>query len=319
MKSMHNSDLAITSGLPDVAHLGVPASRHHINRVGMEFIEVPLRLNISENKTFLIPAHANAYISLASSQTKGIHMSRLFLILQSKLEENVLTQKLLHDIVKDFCLSHKNETDSAYLKLSFDLPLKRRALISSNSGWRFYPVTFYASLERKNFQLSIQLNITYSSTCPCSAALARQLIQQKFAQDFNKEDTLISKQDVMEWLGLETSILATPHGQRSVAKVMFALDKPSQEYNLINMIDDLENSLKTPVQSAVKREDEQEFARLNGQNLMFAEDAVRKIAHVMDLNQRISGYKITATHFESLHPHNAEASLDKNIESLCIF
>ena len=47
-------------------------------------------------------------------------------------------------------------------------------------------------------------------------------------------------------------------------------------------IDRIESSLKTPVQAAVKREDEQEFARLNGQNLMFCEDAARRLQHELD-------------------------------------
>ena len=37
----------------------------------------------------------------------------------------------------------------------------------------------------------------------------------------------------------------------------------------------MEAALGTPVQTAVKREDEQAFARLNGRNLMFCEDAPR--------------------------------------------
>ena len=48
-------------------------------------------------------------------------------------------------------------------------------------------------------------------------------------------------------------------------------------------IDLAEGALKTPVQSAVKREDEQAFARLNGRNLMFCEDAARRIAAVLHI------------------------------------
>ena len=37
----------------------------------------------------------------------------------------------------------------------------------------------------------------------------------------------------------------------------------------IDVIDEIERSLGTPVQMVVKREDEQEFAKLNAENLMF--------------------------------------------------
>lgn len=40
------------------------------------------------------------------------------------------------------------------------------------------------------------------------------------------------------------------------------------------LIDQMEAVLATPVQTAVKRADEQAFAWLNGQNLMYVEDAV---------------------------------------------
>ena len=66
--------------------------------------------------------------------------------------------------------------------------------------------------------------------------------------------------------------------------------------------------IKTPVQTVVKREDEQEFARLNGQNLMFCEDACRVIKHYFVRNKSyFLSYKLKIFHYESLHPHNAVA------------
>jgi GTP cyclohydrolase I len=52
---------------------------------------------------------------------------------------------------------------------------------------------------------------------------------------------------------------------------------PDQTPTFVELIDLVENTLKTPVQAAVKREDEREFARLNGANLMFCEDAGRRL------------------------------------------
>ena len=74
----------------------------------------------------------------------------------------------------------------------------------------------------------------------------------------------------------------------------------------------VENTLKTVVQAAVKREDEQEFARLNGQNLLFCEDAARRIKHALQQDQDLDGFWLRVHHHESLHPHDAtaEASSD---------
>ena len=60
------------------------------------------------------------------------------------------------------------------------------------------------------------------------------------------------------------------------------LDSNIHEFDVVTLINTLEDELKTPVQAAVKREDEQEFARLNGQNLMFCEDAARKIKALLE-------------------------------------
>jgi GTP cyclohydrolase I len=67
------------------------------------------------------------------------------------------------------------------------------------------------------------------------------------------------------------------------------------------------------VQAAVKREDEQEFARLNGANLMFCEDAGRKLKAALEADERLRDYRVEAVHVESLHPHNAVSIVVKGI------
>jgi len=71
--------------------------------------------------------------------------------------------------------------------------------------------------------------------------------------------------------------------------------------------------LKTPVQAAVKREDEQAFALLNGANLMFCEDAARRIQSTLERDERILDFHVRATHQESLHPHDAVAYATKGV------
>ena len=78
--------------------------------------------------------------------------------------------------------------------------------------------------------------------------------------------------------------------------------------------DEIENSLKTPVQATVKREDEQAFALLNGSNLMFCEDAGRRIQTALNHDERILDYWARCTHYESLHPHNAVSVVTKGLE-----
>ncbi|VVO07847.1 hypothetical protein PS710_03200 [Pseudomonas fluorescens] len=76
------------------------------------------------------------------------------------------------------------------LPLSFDgqlLSAKADAgvsLVSPLSGWKSYPVSIEARLKNAMFHVELKIDVTYSSTCPCSAALSSQLIQQQFVDDF---------------------------------------------------------------------------------------------------------------------------------------
>ena len=73
------------------------------------------------------------------------------------------------------------------------------------------------------------------------------------------------------------------------------------------LIDAVEAALATPVQTAVKREDEQAFAELNAANLMFCEDAARRVAAALSQDPRVLRFDATVSHLESLHAHDAVA------------
>jgi GTP cyclohydrolase I len=97
-----------------------------------------------------------------------------------------------------------------------------------------------------------------------------------------------------------------------VAQVRVRL-APGFDIPVAELIDRVEGALKTPVQTAVKREDEQAFALLNGENLMFCEDAARRIQSALDADERIADFRIRAAHHESLHAHDAVAVATKGV------
>ena len=167
-------------------------------------------------------------------------------------------------------------------------------------------------MEDGAFAFELETEILYSSTCPCSAALARQLIQEQFVTDFADAHPL-DRSKVLDWLGSESGIRATPHSQRSSARVRVRLAS-GFEFPIVYLIDLIENALQTPVQTAVKREDEQAFALLNGQNLMFCEDAARRMQRALENDERIVDFWLRAAHLESLHPHDAVAYASKGLE-----
>ena len=95
----------------------------------------------------------------------------------------------------------------------------------------------------------------------------------------------------------------------TAANVKVKLDSQIDSFDVVGLIDALEAELKTPVPAV---EDEQEFARLNGQNLMFCEDAARKIKGLLE-QQNYADYWLQINHYESLHAHDAVAIAVKGV------
>ena len=297
--------------MPDVASDPRTSGAGPLDRVGMDEISVPVRLATSDGGFVQVPARVAASVNLARGDARGIHMSRLYLKVDRHLANEALTPCTLRRLLRDFLDSHAGLSDRANVSVRFEHLLRRPALRSDNRGWKSYPVTLTASLAGSEFVVELETEILYSSTCPCSAALARQLIQQQFAADF-AAGSPIDRAEVLAWLGSERGIVATPHSQRSAANLRLRLS-PAFEFPIDDIIERVEAALGTPVQTAVKREDEQEFARLNGQNLMFCEDAARRMRAVLDADERIVDFRVRASHFESLHPHDAVAVAVKGV------
>jgi GTP cyclohydrolase I len=253
-------------------------------------------------------------VDLNDPLAKGIHMSRLYLTVDQYSEQRSLTPDGLKRLLSSLLDSHRDLSTRAFIQFDFDFFLRRKALVSDNSGWNSYPITLKGVYIDGEVHLELGLGVLYSSTCPCSAALARQLIQAQFDRTFAGRQE-VPTVEVREWLGTEHGILATPHSQRSVAKVLVRLDHNRvADFPITDLVDLVEEALQTPVQTAVKREDEQEFALRNGQNLMFCEDAGRRLKAALSTDARLMDFWVRVEHHESLHAHNAVSIMTKGVE-----
>ncbi|MEI7037122.1 GTP cyclohydrolase FolE2 [Fulvimonas yonginensis] len=297
--------------LPDVAAQAQPHLAGALDWVGMDGIEVPVRFDAGDGNAERASAQVGAFVNLTRPDKRGIHMSRLYLLVDAHLSARPLDAAMLEALLRAFLESHKDLSDRARISIRFDHLVRRPALRSGNSGWRAYPVSIEASLGPEGFRLELGTEVVYSSTCPASAALSRQLIQEQFARDFDASRPL-DHAAVMAWLGSEQGIVATPHAQRSVARLLVRL-ADGAGFDLISTLDRVEQALGTPVQTAVKREDEQAFALANGSNLMFCEDAARRIQKALDADPRIADFHVRLEHQESLHPHDAVAYASKGV------
>lgn len=285
--------------LPDIAAQANTQAQPSLDFVGMQQIALPVLLDGKP-----LDCRVDAGVSLDDPNARGIHMSRLYLALEA-LEQRELSLPAIRAVLTQFLQSHEGLSRQAHLNLRGELLLKRPALVSPLAGWKGYPLALNTRLDDQGFHVELQLTLGYSSTCPCSAALARQLIQQQFVADF--ADKKLDHADILAWIGSPSGILATPHSQRSEARLQLRLDPDQQSLPVRQLLDSAEAALGTALQTAVKRADEQAFALANGQNLMFCEDAARRLHQCLREHGGLLGFSLEVVHAESLHAHDAVA------------
>lgn len=285
--------------------------------IGMEKIRLPIVYN---DMTLL--ADVEVFVNLKDTNARGIHMSRLYTWVNDQLAGKSLTWLRMQESLRALIESQEGLSSAASLGFYFELPLQRQSLKSQTQAFKTYKVAVRAVQDFVSAEprMLASFQIPYSSTCPQSAALARQLIQNRFDEDFTASE--LSKTKVHQWLGTTAGIVATPHAQRSYADVLVEVTSANFKLDFIAWIDGVEEVLGTAVQALVKRADEQEFALRNGQNLMFCEDAARRVGSYLASQIRaghIKNYFAKLSHHESLHNHNATAFVQNNSELKSFF
>ncbi|NQX93613.1 MAG: GTP cyclohydrolase I FolE2 [Erythrobacter sp.] len=293
--------------LPDVSRSELAPEHSPLSWVGMKSIDLPMQIVEPEYQRN-VHARIDTQVDLPEPEVKGIHMSRLYRLVDDLSESEAVTPAALQDLLDAMVETHQDcGTANARIRITFDLLVRRPALVTDGlSGWKSYPVVVNALLIDGVFTCDAQVCVVYSSTCPCSAALSRQLVGEGFLEAF-RESTSVAPAEVAAWLN-ENASIATPHSQRSEAKVSVEIASDATDFGLLALIDRIEAAVGTPVQTAVKRADEQAFAALNGQNLMFVEDAARRIKASLIEYQNPRTY---VRHIESLHAHDAVAWSDR--------
>lgn len=302
----------VLSTMPDVAGDAAALARP-LDWVGMDRISLPVQIADGRGGFLQVAASVDVAVDLKDPDARGIHMSRLYLQLQQAFATETVTPAGLRRVLQGFVESQQGLSSAARLTVRYDHLIQRPALASGHLGWRRYPVAVEAALLDGHLRLALTLAVEYSSTCPASTALSRQLNAERFDADFATGP--LGREAVSDWLASERGLAATPHAQRSRADVRIELRPAFDELPVMPLIDGLEQALATPVQTAVKREDEQAFAQLNAANLMFCEDAARRIAAVLSVDPRVERFDATVAHFESLHPHDATARVSgRNVD-----
>ncbi|MEX5726969.1 GTP cyclohydrolase I [Rhodovulum iodosum] len=277
------ADAAYKASMPDLQN--GPASlirgaRRAIQHVGISNFRLPIRFHTRDNGDLTLETSVTGTVSL-EAEKKGINMSRIMRSFYAHAERT-----FSFEVVEAALESYKSDLESfdARIMMRFSFPMKMRALRSGLDGFQYYDFALELVEQAGVAKKIMHLDYVYSSTCPCSLELSEHARQVR-------------------------GQLATPHSQRSVARISVVQEPGAGCLWFEDLIDICRAAVPTETQVMVKREDEQAFAELNAANPIFVEDAARLFSEGLQRDPRIGDYRVIASHQESLHSHDAVSVL----------
>ena len=275
-----NKDYA--SRMPDLQNgpaAMIKGSRQSIQHVGISNFRLPIRYQSRNGGDQSLETSVTGTVSLEADK-KGINMSRIMRSFYKHAKK-----QFSFDVIAAALDDYKLDLESfdARIQMRMSFPIKLESLRSGLSGYQFYDIALELIDMGGRRTKILHLGYVYSSTCPCSLELSEHA-----RRDRNQ--------------------LATPHSQRSVARISVVLEE-NEVLWFEDLIDLCRTAVPTETQVMVKRQDEQAFAELNAANPIFVEDAARLFCKVLKGDRRIQDFKIVASHQESLHSHDAVSIL----------
>lgn len=294
--------------LPDLQNsefIGTP-----ITYVGMAGIKRPFRIRTKEGGIQEVLATIIGHTD-NDANSRGINMSRINREL-AVFDKKVFNINELISVLDS--LKKKMGRFNAGLSVEFEYRTWQEALRSNADdgsgnkagGWQYNNVEF----ELINDRRIIWVSYVYSSHCPCSTELSIHA-------------------------GHYRGVAASPHAQRSVAKIGIEMNTIRPEWSsrpegnissvyyqqdqpivwIEDILDACRRAVPSQVQIFVKRADEQAFAELcAAKGTVFVEDAIRLFESEISELPGVKDYKIMCLHAESLHPWGAHAMVTKGLK-----
>ena len=277
------ADPAYKESLPDLQNGPsslIRGARRQIQHVGISNFRLPIQFHTRDNGDVTLQTSVTGTVSLEADK-KGINMSRIMRSFYKHADRTFsfgVIEAALDDYKSDL------ESFDARIQMRFSFPMRVESLRSGLSGYQYYDIALELVEKDGVRQKIMHLDYVYSSTCPCSLELS-------------------------EHARAERGQLATPHSQRSVARISVEIDCDAQCLWFEDLIEACRRAVPTETQVMVKREDEQAFAELNAANPIFVEDAARLFCEQLHADARIGDFRVIASHQESLHSHDAVSVL----------
>ncbi len=256
-----------------------------IMQVGISNFRLPLRYMTAKGEPVTLETSVTGTVSLAADR-KGINMSRIMRVFYN-FKDRVFTPELLEEIL----LAYKESLGSsrARLRLGFSYPIIKQSLRSGLEGFQYYQCAYEGVVDDLGrFRKIIHFDFVYSSACPCASDLSEHARETR-------------------------GQYAIAHSQRSKARISVEV-RPGKTLTIEDLQSMMDQALLTETQVMVRREDEQAFAELNGDQTKFVEDAARLVYEALDADNRIFDFQAACAHLESLHSHDAVAVINKGVD-----
>jgi len=272
------TDKSYISTLPDLQNGPsslIRGAKAAIQHVGISNFKLPVGFRTKSGDVLNLETSVTGTVSL-DAEKKGINMSRIMRSFY-KHAEKTFSFEVIDAALEDY----KTDLESfdARIQLRFSFPMEMQSLRSGLRGYQYYAIALEMIETEGVKKKLVHLDYVYSSTCPCSLELSEHARETR-------------------------NQLATPHSQRSVARV--SVEAVGDDILWFEDVVALcQAAVPTETQVMVKREDEQAFAELNAANPIFVEDAARLFCDQFENDPRIGDFRVVASHQESLHSHDA--------------
>ncbi|SFI54405.1 GTP cyclohydrolase FolE2 [Celeribacter neptunius] len=258
----------------------IKGAKRQIQHVGISNFRLPIRFKTRDDGDLSLETSVTGTVSL-EAEKKGINMSRIMRSFYRHAERS-----FSFDVIEAALRDYQSDLESfdARIQMRFSFPVKRASLRSGLEGYQYYDIALELVEQGGKMKEIMHLDYVYSSTCPCSLELSEHARRTRHQ-------------------------LATPHSQRSVARISVEVKQRENTLWFEDLIDLCRKAVPTETQVMVKREDEQAFAELNAANPIFVEDAARLFAEALEGEPRVGDFRVVASHQESLHSHDAVSVL----------
>lgn len=221
--------------------------------------------------------HTVAAVEMAVSLTKDYRGTHMSRFIEIL---NTCNGHVTLQNLENIALALREHLGAGRAEVEFRFPYfaSRSAPVSGAVSFTRYDVVFWAARD-EDFDFTLTVSAPVNTLCPCSREISEN----------------------------------GAHNQRAEVRITVRMNKMVWIEELAEIA---EESASSPVFTLLKREDEKFVTEKAYDNPRFVEDVVREVAARLDGDTRIDWYSVTVISHESIHAHDAFASLSKDKKRL---